>query len=335
MRPARASDGPGPWAGGCEHSPLRLVLLRACGRDRSRARWVAWRRESRAKRAAAVNPGLLDALVKPILGQLKRIARDAVTLMRLPFAPPRRFDVCCCGLSKTGTHSMAGMFENYRSAHHPDADTRLRLAIAYLRGDLDVARAEQTLRRRDRLLQLEMESSSLAGILIEPMLRACPTKRFILTVREPYAWCDSWLDHNINSPPTPASLFGTLDRVRLRVDEFPMTTFDAPLAARGFPSLACFFQLWADHNSRGLRAVPADRLLVVRTADLTDKLTDIANWVGVRPETLRKDRAWLFAAVKQHGVLATLDASYVRDTIERFCGPVMKRHRLLFPPQVA
>src|SRR5580765_6221795 len=92
--------------------------------------------------------------------RLTQARRDLRRLMRLPFVPSRRFDICCCGLSKTGTHSMAGLFANYRSAHHPDADVRLRLTIGYLQGQLDAARAQRTLRRRDWLLRLELESSS-------------------------------------------------------------------------------------------------------------------------------------------------------------------------------
>jgi sulfotransferase family protein len=245
---------------------------------------------------------------------------------RVPFARARRFDLCCCGLSKTGTHSMAGLFASYRSEHHPDAPTRLELAMRYLKGEIGAAVAQETLARRDRLLGLEMESSSLAGALIEPLVAACPEKKFILTIRDVYSWCDSWLDHNINEPPAPSSLFGAFDLVRLRVRDFPPTKHDAPLVARGFPSLACYFQLWASHNARVLDAVPASRLLVVKTAEIRDRIPDVARWAGVPPETLRADRSWLFAAPKKHGLLGALDASYVRDTAHRHCGALMERY---------
>lgn len=264
--------------------------------------------------------------MRQLFGHLSRTGRDIATLARFPFVRPRRCDVCCCGLSKTGTHSIAGIFENYRSAHHPDAHTRLTLAMGYLQGEVDAARAEQTLRRRDRLLRLEMESSSLAGILIEPMVKACPAKKFILTIRDLYAWCDSWFDHSINAPPSASSRFGALDQIRLRVKEFPPTKYDAPLVARGFASLACYFQLWASHNAQVLRAVPEGRLLIVKTEEISDRIPDIARWVGVPPQTLRTDRTWLSAAPKKHGVLATLDASYVRDTAQRFCGTLTEQY---------
>ena len=254
-------------------------------------------------------------------GALDASLRRARQTLR-PSLRPRRTNVCCCGLSKTGTHSLAGIFEGYRSAHHPDGELRLGLASAFLRGELDAAPARRTLRRRDRALWLEMESSSLAGILIEPLARACPDKKFVLTVRDPLGWCDSWLDHNLNLPPEPGSPWAALDRLRLRVADFPATRFDAPLTERGFPPLACFFQLWASHNQRVLEALPAERLLVLRTGEIAGRLPELAAWAGVPVETLRADRSRLFVAPKKHGMLGLLDPSYVHELAERSCGPL-------------
>ena len=221
---------------------------------------------------------------------------------------------------------MAGLFENYRSAHHPDEEVRLPLATAYLRGELDEAAAQRILRRRDRLLWLEMESSSLGGILIEPLSRACPSKKFVLTIRDVYSWCDSWIDHNINLPPSHSSPWGALDRIRLRIKDFQPTKFDSPLTARGLPPLACYFQLWANHNARVLEAVPSSRLLIIETHQITARVPEIAAWAGVPVETLQLERAWLFSSPKKHHVLTTLDESYVRETADRLCGSLMKEY---------
>jgi Sulfotransferase domain len=221
---------------------------------------------------------------------------------------------------------MAGIFSRYRSAHHPDTDLRLPLASAFLKGELDGLQAQEVLRRRDRLLRLEVESSTLAGILVKPLADACPTKRFVLTIRDVYSWCDSWIDHNINSPPVAGSPWVALDRLRLRAGEVAPNRFDAPLTALGFPPLACFFSLWARHNGEVLDAVSPDRLLVVRTHELTARLPDIATWAGVPLETLRTDSAWLFRTVEPHRVLARLDAAYVRETADQYCGVLMAEY---------
>jgi len=226
---------------------------------------------------------------------------------------------------------MAGLFEGYRSVHHPDQTVRFRLATQYLTGEAEDAAAERVLRRRDRLMRLEMESSTLAGILIEPLSKACPKKKFILTIRDVYSWCDSWIDHNINAPPSNSSPWAALDRIRLRVDDVEPTRFDASLTERGLPPLACYFRLWADHNARVLDVVPPTRLLVIETSQILAKTGELAAWAGVPPETLRTERGWLFSTARKHHMLATLDRSYVQDTANRICGRLMDR----FFPEVS
>lgn len=221
---------------------------------------------------------------------------------------------------------MAGIFERYRSQHHPDAELRLRLACAYLQGEADPNQVQKILRRRDRLLRLEMESSSLAGILIESLLPACPKKKFILTLRDVYSWCDSWLDHNINSPAAQGSPWARLDRLRLRVDDHAPTRYDAPLVERGLPPLACYFQLWQRHNSRVLEAVPEDRLLVVKTHEIIPAIPIIAAWAGVPAHTLEPERGWEFAAARKNRTLSLLDPCYLRDSCQQLCGELMERY---------
>ena len=49
--------------------------------------------------------------------------RHLAVLAALPVLRPRRLDVCCCGLSKTGTHSMAGLFSIFST--HPPTERRI------------------------------------------------------------------------------------------------------------------------------------------------------------------------------------------------------------------
>jgi hypothetical protein len=249
--------------------------------------------------------------------------RAARRLGLLPWLLPRRTDVSCCGLSKSGTHSMAGLFKAYRAEHHPDRDTRLELAIGLLQGKLAETKIERLLHRRDRALWLEMESSTLAGILIAPLARACPTKRFVLTVRDVYSWCDSWFDHNLNFPEE--SRFTDLDRVRLQPEAFPSTRHDRPLQDRGFFSLAAYFSLWSRHTRRVLDVLPAERLHVVRTHEILARVPDIAAFARVPANSLKPQHGWEFRTERKHELLATLDPGYVRETAERCSGDLMER----------
>jgi hypothetical protein len=265
-----------------------------------------------------------DSLTVRARRRVRQIGRHAAQRLGLkPWLIPRRTDICCCGLSKTGTHSMAGLFQAYRTEHHPDRQTRLNLATGLLQNKLNEDEIEKLLRRRDRALWLEMESSTLAGILVRPLARACPRKRFVLTVRDVYSWADSWFDHNLNLPEDPG--FKNLDRIRLQPEAFPATPYDRPLEDRGFFSLAAYFSLWSRHSRHVLDTLPAERLLVVRTHELLAGLPKIADFAGVPTDSLLPERGWEFRTERKHRVLAMLDVGYVHETAERYSGEMMER----------
>jgi len=89
-----------------------------------------------------------------------------------------------------------------------------------------------------------MESSSLAGILIEPFLRAFPARKFLLTLRDVYSWCDSWIDHNINSPRERSWRFAAPAKHRVLASLDPgyvqdtAERFCAPLLRQSFADLS-------------------------------------------------------------------------------------------------
>ena len=263
----------------------------------------------------------LQVRVRRRVGRAGRHTAQQVGL--LPWLLRRRMDISCCGLSKTGTHSMAGLFNAYRAEHHPDRDIRIELAMGLILGKLAEDKIERLLRRRDRALWLEMESSTLAGILIAPLARACPTKRFVLTVRDVYSWCDSWFDHNLNFPEE--SRFTDLDRLRLEPEVFPPSRYDRPLQDRGFFSLAAYCNLWSRHTRHVLDALPAERLLVVRTHEILARLPEIAAFARVPVDSLQPERGWEFRTQRRHRLLAMLDPDYVRETAERCSGELMER----------
>ncbi len=238
---------------------------------------------------------------------------------------PRRIDVCSCGLSKSGTHSVHGLLSGFRAAHHADSDRTLDFVMAYLRDGIPDSDAIAYLRKRDRRLWLETESSSMLGIVIRPLALACPGKKFIMTIRDIYSWFNSWADHHINRPPTDTSKFAMLDRIRLRPESFPHGPFDQPLKELGMESLPAYFALWDRHNRQVLDELDGERLLVIRTRNILDRIPDVADFVGVPVSSLQAKRAWQFATPVKHHVLSRLDPSYVRETAGRFGADLMSR----------
>ena len=77
-----------------------------------------------------------------------------------------------------------------------------------------------------------------------------------------------------------------------------------------------------------LDAVPPERLLIVRTEEIGDRLDDLAAFVGVPAETLDPEQAHGFKARAKFGLLDEIDPDHLQGRIDELCGPVLAR---LFP----
>lgn len=244
----------------------------------------------------------------------------------MKFIYPRRFHAYCCGTAKSGTHSIQAIFKNYRSVHEVDIERTIQLALAYLYGEISDNEAERLIKKRDRMLWQEMDSSVVNGPLVKPIVNSFSKAKFILTIRNLYSWVDSMFNHQINiSVPEP---WYQLDRRTMKLDDFVHTKWDTPLTERGLYPLAAYFNNWATHNRTVLENVPKDRLLIVKMEEIRNRIPDMAEFIHVPAETLDPDSAWSYAARGKHGVLEKIDQDYVRDLAEKYCNELMNR---IFP----
>jgi len=102
----------------------------------------------------------------------------------------------CVGTSKSGTHSIAGIFaSHYRAAHEPEVQSSIELVLA----TQETAATRETLLDRDRRLSLDLEASNLLAFIAADLVAAFPAARFVMTIRDCYAWLDSCLNHQMNA----------------------------------------------------------------------------------------------------------------------------------------
>lgn len=241
---------------------------------------------------------------------------------------PRRFHAYGTGLGKSGTHSVSHIFNNYRRAHEPDGARYRAMILAYkMTGEMTTEQFRRELRKRDRRLWLEMDAWNLYGEVPADLVAAFPEAKFIHTIREPFDWADSYMNHDLNRhlKGGATDIVAPIRQYVWQLDAIAFTRFDGPLEARGLYPLECYFRHWATHNRRVLDNVPEDRLLVLRIGDLRDRLGDIAAFVGVPVETLDPGQVWSYRAPKKHGVLAELDPAYVRETAEKYVPNLVDR----------
>ncbi|MEM1127728.1 MAG: sulfotransferase [Bacteroidota bacterium] len=240
---------------------------------------------------------------------------------------PRRFQSYCVGAAKTGTTSLAQSFRTVcRAQHEPEPQRTNRLVLAYVQGQLDREAAKAYLIRRDRRLRLEMESAHPLGYMAGLLAEAFPEARFVVTIREPLAWLRSRLNYHHEADP-PA--WREYRAYFLEDGEQGRPPEEAPLAPYGLSSLDTYLSQYADHYQRVFAEVPPARRLLVKTAALSDRLSDIARFIGAEAEPL--ERAHSKRTTKPITPLDEMDPGYVRAKIWRHCEALIRAH---FPDRV-
>jgi len=241
-------------------------------------------------------------------------------------ATPRKARLVGVGAPRTGTHSLAAMFDrSIRARHEPAFHAATRMVVAHANGRASTAELRDFVRRRDARLRLDVDASHVNVHLAAAIAGEFADARFVLTIRDPFTWLDSAMNHTMNS-----RRWSRADREYL---EFWFATandrhgpHDAVLEELGMPSLDGWLGAWRRHNTTALAALRADRLLVVRTDELTPRRHEIAAFAGIAREHVRDDVAAKGLARARHGVLARLDPAWVEDRVAAHCGPLLQRY---------
>jgi MoaA/NifB/PqqE/SkfB family radical SAM enzyme len=241
----------------------------------------------------------------------------------------RGFHLIGVGLAKTGTTSLASMFQAYRWGHEVWFEHATLAVEAWRRGDSDAGSIRDLVRWRDEATQLECDSASFNHYWIETLRDRHPKASFVLTVRAPAAWLASlfsmWLR---NSARYPEGVWPEWQQVLGRLmlgDHFRLadyaSTATLALAAPGLvvPGLS----YWARENARILDALPSDRSLVVRTRDLNASRPALASLVGVPVETLRSAHA--NRGGQEVDLAAWVGPRRLEAEVARLCGAVDQR----------
>ncbi|MDX1419450.1 MAG: sulfotransferase [Rubricoccaceae bacterium] len=250
---------------------------------------------------------------------------------RLAPAPHRRLHVYGVGLPKTGTHSIANLFDgHYRADHEARAVLTMLHLLRWLRGEVSDEAAMQMLRGRDRYLDLEVEAAHFLAFPAGLLARLYPEARFVLTIRDPYTWLNSSVTQSIrtyNSTHPNRAVWLALADHRYGRRGFEYAPEEAPLRGHGgvYP-VRSYLDYWVWHIEHVLRSVPERRLFVLRTPEIKPRAGDLARWLGVPEETLSLEQAHAFARpVKPVDVFDVLPADFIEAEVQRQCGPLMER----------
>jgi hypothetical protein len=268
-----------------------------------------WRREQSLWTAAAV----------PLAGERPWGARSR--------GRARRCHVFGVAIAKGGTRSLAGLFGRYHSAHEAAAVAAIQALAREDRLDW-----RSWVRERDmRTGELECDSSQLHAWYAGALAEVFPRARFVLTVREPFSWLRSFVDHRLARGLSPE--WAPLQRARFGAPRVASPAAGEELLdSYGLPGLDALLGYWRDHHQRVLDAVPVDRLLVLPLSRLHDSLDGIAAFAGVPAASLDAGHGRLNEASARFQVVDRLSRDLLESKIEEIAGPVWRRLMSLCPP---
>lgn len=242
---------------------------------------------------------------------------------------PRKFHAYAVGLPRTGTHSLAYIFErHYRSLHEPEKAYVGDLIYAYEIEKMSESALTDTFAKRDGVLWLEMEASHLMTPFVSVLARQFPEAKFILLLRDAYSWLYSTL--NIHLPQAKPD--GLRDAVRkpwiarYGFGRVPYQDGDQVLKERGLPPVAGYLSHWAEMYNRVLTHVPPERLLLLYTYEISSSLDKLASFLDVPIATLEPERSKSSVKESKNRLLFEIDRDYLDAQIDQHCRVLMDRY---------
>lgn len=242
----------------------------------------------------------------------------------LDTAVPRRTRLYCVGAAKSGTKSIADCFrQSLRSAHEPDSEQTIDMILSVAKGTRPRDTLREYVRQRDQRLSLEVDSSQLNYFILDELIALFPDARFVLTIRDPYSWLDSFINHQLNRPTSPR--WTRLRDLRFRARELRHPAEEDSLRQRGLYTLDGYLSYWNTHNQNVFSSVAAEKCLVVRTDEISQRVGEIARFAGLDPDTADRTSAHSNKAETKHGLLSELEAEYLASKVQEHCGTLMQQ----------
>lgn len=236
-----------------------------------------------------------------------------------PATRPRIYGI---GLGKSGTNALASLFTGVAAAHEPESESVIRALLDYHAGRSDWQPLDALVRDRDRRLALAVDVSNLNIFLVDLLLQLSPDSRFVLTIRDCYSWLDSLLNHYLRVPPTAAWRAFADERFQ-KGRAYPPA--ERILEEHGLYTLEGYLSYWNAHVTKALAAVPADRLLIVRTGQIGDRALEIAAFGGLGPEHVAAGGIHEYRNPQKRRILQQIPRGHLEEQVRIHCEPLVSR----------
>lgn len=238
----------------------------------------------------------------------------------------RKIHAFCIGTPKSGTTSIAGLFDrNYRASHEPERVDLIHIINKHHLGQLSDDDYVKWLIKRDKRVWLDLESNCFLGYKPDLLYKAYPNSQYILSVRNPLSWLDSMINHTINYPPKSELVIKYWHSIFFKPEKYPFTEFDSALEKHEVYSIEAYLNYWANAVESVLKFIPKEQLLIVKTNEFLDKTADIANFLNIDKNSFDVKSGHLNKAPAKFNLLELVDKNYLDKMIEEKCGHLIKK----------
>lgn len=256
-----------------------------------------------------------------------RYRRSSIASIVNPLLYPRRFQAYGVGAPRSGTLSLAHIFSNYRAEHEAESARTINELCDYTLNKRSRSAILSYLADRDRRLRLEMESSHFLVYGLGELVELFPEAKFIMTLRDCFSWLESTINRTLQLRKHNQHMQHWERLAKLRYDNgVPHPPEEKALADLNLYTLDAYFSNWAWHYQKVLDTVPADRLLIVPTKELSQRMPVIAAFLEIPTDTLQAERSHSHQGKDEFQLLDYFDQSYLEAKIDQNCHSLMQQY---------
>ncbi|WP_421857108.1 hypothetical protein [Oricola sp.] len=172
---------------------------------------------------------------------------------------------------------------------------------------------------------LAIDASQLNIHLIEDLEYLFEANRYILTVRRPLSWLRSFVDDSLRRDVTDIVM-------RYRRYRFGAPDGHAPaervLADHGLHTVSGYLRFWQCAVEFVLAVAPPERLIIVETDQIANRVGEIARFVGLDDIAPHLSAPHAHANYQRSGVVERIDRDFLIEQCEEICGDTA---RLVMP----
>ena len=112
---------------------------------------------------------------------------------------------------------------------------------------------------------------------------------------------------------------------RFQRGQFSYPAAEQILEQKGLYTLEGYLSYWNAHVSKALAAVPADRLLIVRTDQIVDRALEIAAFGGFGPAHVVAEGIHEYRNPHKQRIVPEIPVAHLQEQVNAHCGALMQR----------